>query len=82
VKLLKQKKIKGKENVELLRTPRDVSLRDSGGFTLLEYSEESPILLSNPGMASFVFNYYRKRDEKDTFSPQVRILRVVCWVCS
>ncbi|KNE58811.1 hypothetical protein AMAG_18309 [Allomyces macrogynus ATCC 38327] len=61
LKALKKKKIKGKENVELLKTPRDLTLRDTGNYTLFEYSEESPLLLSNPGMASFLFNYYRKK---------------------
>ncbi|KAJ3373091.1 hypothetical protein GGF31_001078 [Allomyces arbusculus] len=73
LKALKKKKIKGKENVELLKTPRDLTLRDTGNYTLFEYSEESPLLLSNPGMASFLFNYYRKKDDKDTYSPQLDI---------
>ncbi|KAI9173080.1 hypothetical protein H9P43_007211 [Blastocladiella emersonii ATCC 22665] len=73
VKALKKKKIKGKENVELLKSSRDMTLKDSANFILLEYSEESPILLSNVGMATFVFNFYRKREEKDQFVPQAEI---------
>ncbi|ORZ40643.1 hypothetical protein BCR44DRAFT_1097672 [Catenaria anguillulae PL171] len=72
-KSLKKKKVKGKENVELLRSARDMTLRDSSNFILLEYSDEVPLLLSNVGMAAFVYNYYRKRDEKDPTEPTAEI---------
>ncbi|KAH9273973.1 hypothetical protein BASA83_003608 [Batrachochytrium salamandrivorans] len=56
---------------ELMRTPKDISLRDSSKFVLVEYSEEYPLLMQTVGMASLIYNYYRKKDEKDNYIPKM-----------
>lgn len=38
----------------------------------MEYSEEHPPIISNPGMGALVINYYRKTEPKDEFVPTVR----------
>ncbi|RKP00158.1 hypothetical protein CXG81DRAFT_13565, partial [Caulochytrium protostelioides] len=53
-----------------LAVASDISLRDTSKFQLFEYSEEYPSLMSNTGMATLLYNYYRKRDEKDTTTPE------------
>ncbi|KAJ8324904.1 hypothetical protein O5D80_006435 [Batrachochytrium dendrobatidis] len=56
---------------DLMRTPKDISLRDTSKFVLVEYSEEYPLLMQTVGMASLIYNYYRKKDEKDNFVPKM-----------
>ncbi|KAI9143607.1 hypothetical protein BKA69DRAFT_1060407 [Paraphysoderma sedebokerense] len=65
-KLLKKKKIKGKDPSELMKHVRDLTLRDTAGFVLAEFSEEFPPVMSKPGMASLIYNYYRKKSDNDT----------------
>ncbi|KAJ3093054.1 hypothetical protein HK102_010959 [Quaeritorhiza haematococci] len=67
---LKKKKLKGKEITEILKTAKDLTLKDTSKFVLMEYSEEYPPIMQNVGMASLVYNYYRKKDERDTHIPQ------------
>lgn len=55
---------------ETFRTMGDLSLRDTGGFVLWEYSEENPPIISNVGMGSILVNYYRKTDMADTYVPK------------
>jgi hypothetical protein len=71
VSKLKRKDIKGKDMSELMRKAKDVSLKDTARYVAMEYSEEHPPIMMNPGMASLVYNYYRKTDEKDTHTPQM-----------
>lgn len=61
---------KSKDPAEVLRSTRDLTLKDSGGFVLCEFSEEYPPLLSNLGMGSLLVNYYRKKDAKDDHIPR------------
>lgn len=53
------------DSSEIYRSTRQLSLRDSSNFILLEYSEEYPMMLSNFGMGSLLYNYYRKKDDND-----------------
>lgn len=58
---------------ESYRSIVDVTCRDTGAFTLFEYSEENPPIISNIGMGSIVVNYYRKKDASDDFIPNLDI---------
>eukprot|EP00002_Diphylleia_rotans_P031845 TRINITY_DN6635_c0_g1_i5.p1 TRINITY_DN6635_c0_g1~~TRINITY_DN6635_c0_g1_i5.p1 ORF type:complete len:1034 (+),score=199.96 TRINITY_DN6635_c0_g1_i5:57-3158(+) len=53
---------------ELFRTPYDLSCRD-GDFLLFEYMDELPCLISNFGMCSLIYNYYRKQSASDEHKP-------------
>lgn len=64
---------KAKDPNEMLRTTRDLTLKDTGPFVLYEYSEEYPPLLSKIGMGSLLVNYYRKKDAKDEHVPKMDI---------
>lgn len=64
---------KAKDPNEMLRTTRDLTLKDTGPYVLYEYSEEYPPLLSKIGMGSLLVNYYRKRDAKDEHVPKLDI---------
>ena len=54
---------------ETPRSPKDICLHDDSEFLLFEYSEESPSLLMNPGMATMIYNYYRKKSSLDDSTP-------------
>ncbi|SPO20439.1 related to TAF1 - TFIID subunit (TBP-associated factor), 145 kD [Ustilago trichophora] len=64
---------KAKDPNEMLRTSRDLTLKDTGPYVLYEYSEEYPPLLSKIGMGSLLVNYYRKKDAKDEHVPKMDI---------
>ncbi|RKP23025.1 hypothetical protein SYNPS1DRAFT_25012, partial [Syncephalis pseudoplumigaleata] len=66
----KEKKVKKRNLSEFVRSAKQLSLRDTGDFVLLEYSEEHPPIVSNIGMGSMVVNYYRKEDPQDMFVPK------------
>ncbi|KAG0369678.1 hypothetical protein BC939DRAFT_405952 [Gamsiella multidivaricata] len=70
VKGSKKKKQKRKELGEVMRSSKDLTLRDHTNFVLLEYSEEHPAIVQNVGMGSFLINYYRKESIDDTHVPQ------------
>ncbi|KAG0348981.1 hypothetical protein BG004_003143 [Podila humilis] len=70
VKGSKKKKQKRKELGEVMRSSKDLTLRDHTNFVLLEYSEEHPAIVQNVGMGSFLINYYRKKNIEDTYMPQ------------
>lgn len=70
VKGSKKKKQKRKELGEVMRSSKDLTLRDHTNFVLLEYSEEHPSIVQNVGMGSFLVNYYRKESIEDTHMPQ------------
>ncbi|KAL9938832.1 hypothetical protein V8E36_002551 [Tilletia maclaganii] len=61
---------KEKDVWELLKKPRDLTLKDTSNFVLYEYSEEYPSVLSNLGMGSLLVNYYRKKNAKDEYIPK------------
>ncbi|KAI9092172.1 hypothetical protein DFS34DRAFT_633941 [Phlyctochytrium arcticum] len=73
VRSSKKKKQKGKDTNEIMKTPRDITLKDTTRYVMMEYSEEYPPMIMNPGMGSLVYNYYRKFEEKDTHIPTLEI---------
>ncbi|RMZ83294.1 hypothetical protein DV738_g1346, partial [Chaetothyriales sp. CBS 135597] len=66
----KRKHFKGKAAKEIYAETKDLSLGDNSSVVLLEYSEEHPIILSQPGMGSKIVNYYRKKGNDDTTRPK------------
>ncbi|KAG0055417.1 hypothetical protein BGZ83_008691 [Gryganskiella cystojenkinii] len=73
VKGSKKKKQKRKELGEVMRSSKDLTLRDHTNFVLLEHSEEHPAIVQNVGMGGFLVNYYRKESIEDTHMPQSEI---------
>ncbi|KAF9437750.1 hypothetical protein BGZ76_011280 [Entomortierella beljakovae] len=73
VKGSKKKNKKRKELGEVMRSSKDLTLRDHTNFILLEYSEEHPAIIQNVGMGSFLINYYRKESIDDANMPQSEI---------
>ncbi|KAG0295551.1 hypothetical protein BGZ96_011501 [Linnemannia gamsii] len=69
VKGSKKKKQKRKELGEVMRSSKDLTLRDHTNFVLLEYSEEHPAIVQNVGMGSILVNYYRKESVEDVHMP-------------
>ncbi|KAI1718220.1 bromodomain-containing protein [Ditylenchus destructor] len=59
-----QKLLEGGVDIFPMREIQDLSARDSE-LLLLEYCEEHPPLLSQPGMASRIKNYYKRKDTKE-----------------
>ncbi|CAG8956892.1 hypothetical protein HYFRA_00012347 [Hymenoscyphus fraxineus] len=67
----KKKQVKNMPTQEVFKECKDLSLADHySSATLLEYSEEHPIILSNFGMGNRIINYYRRRDADDSERPQ------------
>lgn len=50
----------------ILKKKKELTLRDTAEFVLLEYSEEIPPLIIKTGMASIITTFYRKTNSKDT----------------
>ncbi|KAH9386602.1 transcription initiation factor TFIID subunit 1 [Nematocida major] len=50
----------------ILKKKKELTLRDTADFVLLEYSEEIPPLIIKTGMASIITTFYRKSTSKDT----------------
>lgn len=71
VRSSKKKKFGEIDPGEMMRTPKDITLKDTSRYILVEYSEEYPPVMQNIGMASLVYNYYRKKDEKDNYVPKL-----------
>jgi transcription initiation factor TFIID subunit 1 len=71
VKAMKKKKYKAIDPAEMMRTPKDLTIKDTSRYVLVEYSEEYPPAIQNVGMATLIYNYYRKKDEKDNFVPKM-----------
>ncbi|KAI7885524.1 hypothetical protein K492DRAFT_141626 [Lichtheimia hyalospora FSU 10163] len=65
----KKKKDKKRGYVDAMRTTKDLSLKDTAPFVLLEFSEQHPPIISNAGMGTLIINYYRKNDPKDDHVP-------------
>ncbi|KAG9306980.1 hypothetical protein G9A89_000894 [Geosiphon pyriformis] len=72
VNSMKKRKMKHKV-AEMMRTSKELTLKDNSNFILLEYSEEYPAVMSNTGMGSLLLNYYRKTDQNDTTIPKLDI---------
>lgn len=73
LKQRKKKRDKGKHVTQLLSTTKDMTLGDSAGLFLTEYSEEFPLALSNFGMGSKLINYYRKETPEDNNRPKLNV---------
>lgn len=55
---------------EVFKECKDLTLGDFySTATLIEYSEEQPIVLSNFGMGNRIINYYRRKDAEDQERP-------------
>lgn len=66
----KKKSVKGLPIEEIFKGSKDLSLADHySTSTLLEYSEEYPVMLSNFGMGNRILNYYRRKDAEDEERP-------------
>ncbi|KAI9480435.1 MAG: hypothetical protein EXX96DRAFT_562597 [Benjaminiella poitrasii] len=65
----RKKKDKKKGHVDDIRSTKELTLKDSSPFVLMEYSEENPPIISNMGMGTLVINYYRKTEPKDEYVP-------------
>ncbi|VDK86505.1 unnamed protein product [Litomosoides sigmodontis] len=61
----KQKAAEGGGEIFFMREVQDLSGKDST-LLLMEYSEEHPPLLNQPGMASKIRNYYKRKVGKET----------------
>lgn len=71
-KKLQKKLLKsGGSSGDLVKKSKDLTLKDNSKYVLFEYSEEYPPFMQNVGMASIIYNYYRKKDEKDAFVPNM-----------
>ncbi|EPR78186.1 Transcription initiation factor TFIID subunit 111 KDa [Spraguea lophii 42_110] len=63
----------------VIKKATELSLNDFSDFLLFEYSEEYPLVLSNPGMISLFTTYYRKSssgDEPGVVEDNMKILDV------
>ncbi|KAI8978641.1 hypothetical protein BDB01DRAFT_907483 [Pilobolus umbonatus] len=69
----KKKKDRKKGHIDIIRSTKDLTLKDSTPFVLVEYSEEHPPIISNNGMGTLIINYYRKTEPKDEFVPNLDI---------
>ncbi|KAG5436941.1 hypothetical protein PCANB_001351 [Pneumocystis canis] len=69
----KKKKDRIKDPKILLSTTKGVTLSDNSTYVLMEYSEEYPSVISNPGMGSKVVIFYRKKSDDDYTRPKMTI---------
>ncbi|KAI5172519.1 transcription initiation factor TFIID subunit 1 [Nematocida sp. LUAm3] len=49
----------------IIKKKRELTLTDTAEYLLLEYSEEIPPLILNPGMVSVITTFYRKSSSKE-----------------
>ncbi|KAJ0419449.1 hypothetical protein BJY00DRAFT_164242 [Aspergillus carlsbadensis] len=70
---IKRKHQKGKDIRTLYDSTKALSLADNSHVLLVEYSEESPLCLSNFGMANRIINYYRRKSMEDPTRPKAEI---------
>lgn len=54
VRSFKKKKFRAIDPGEMMRTPKDLTLKDTAKFVMIEYSEEYPPSIQNVGMASLI----------------------------
>lgn len=69
----KRKIMRTREVSENFVKTSDLTMGDNSSILLLEYSEESPPMLSTFGMGSRLINYYRRKDGEDTARPKLDI---------
>lgn len=67
----KKDRKRNKDADEVLKSTRDLTLKEQGSFVLYEYSEEHPPIPMKTGMGSILVNYYRKKDAKDEYTPKL-----------
>lgn len=68
--LRKKKEARTMSIAEVFKETKDLTLGDFySTATLIEYSEEQPIVLSNFGMGNRIINYYRRKDAEDQDRP-------------
>lgn len=67
----KKDRKRNKDADEVLKSTRDLTLKEQGSFVLYEYSEEHPPIPMKIGMGSILVNYYRKKDAKDEYIPKL-----------
>lgn len=72
-KTIKRKSQRGKKAKELYPLTSDLSWDDNSTTTLVEYSEEYPVVLSQVGMGNRLLNYYRKNNKDDLFRPKPEV---------
>lgn len=72
-KTVKKKHLRGKEPRDVFEKSEDLSMGDNSSGLLLEYSEESPMMLSNFGMGNKIVNFYRRKDAQDSARPKEEI---------
>ncbi|TEY74639.1 hypothetical protein BOTCAL_0072g00350 [Botryotinia calthae] len=66
----KKKEARTMSIAEVFKESKDLTLGDFySTATLIEYSEEQPIVLSNFGMGNKIINYYRRKDAEDQDRP-------------
>ncbi|QSZ29582.1 hypothetical protein DSL72_004098 [Monilinia vaccinii-corymbosi] len=66
----KKKEARTMSIAEVFKESKDLTLGDFySTATLIEYSEEQPIVLSNFGMCNKIINYYRRKDAEDQERP-------------
>ncbi|KAL2814496.1 putative transcription factor TFIID complex 145 kDa subunit [Aspergillus granulosus] len=70
---IKRKHQKGKDIRTLYDSTKALSMADNSHVLLVEYSEESPLVLSNFGMANRIINYYRRKSMEDPTRPKAEI---------
>ncbi|KAL4810896.1 hypothetical protein BDV18DRAFT_3227 [Aspergillus unguis] len=70
---VKRKHQKGKDIRHLYDSTKALSAADNSHVLLVEYSEESPLSLSNFGMANRIINYYRRKNMEDPTRPKAEI---------
>ncbi|RKP35643.1 hypothetical protein BJ085DRAFT_328, partial [Dimargaris cristalligena] len=68
-----KRKHKRKQGGEAFKSTKDITLKDTAPYLLLEYSEEHPPIVSNAGMGSLLLNYYRRKDLQDQSAPTADI---------
>lgn len=70
---IKRKHQKGKDAKTLYDSTKALSMADNSNVLLVEYSEESPLMLSNFGMSNRFINYYRRKSMEDSTRPKAEI---------
>lgn len=70
---VKRKHQRGKDIRQIYDSTRALSSADNSHVCLVEYSEESPLALSNFGMANRIINYYRRKNMEDPTRPKAEI---------
>ncbi|SMN20422.1 similar to Saccharomyces cerevisiae YGR274C TAF1 TFIID subunit (145 kDa), involved in RNA polymerase II transcription initiation [Maudiozyma saulgeensis] len=73
LKTRKRKRDKGKDIKESFATTQDLTIGDTAPVYLMEYSEQTPLALSQFGMSNKLINYYRKINDGDMMRPKLPV---------